>query len=121
MVKKVDMPKVRKATLNIARFIELELAHQGHTIQDASRWLDKSYSYTYYRIKGAAPIIVDELETIAKHLGYMNLYAFFKAENDYYTNTTAAGYVPATATDFNGELVASQDNNRDAESETPLD
>lgn len=68
---------------SMADFLTSELKHHEHTIRDVSRWLNRSYSYSYSRLRGDDSFTLNDLETLSKNLGYANIYALIRAQEIY--------------------------------------
>ncbi|OFR00323.1 hypothetical protein HMPREF2909_04375 [Alloscardovia sp. HMSC034E08] len=88
------------------------MKQHGYVIKDAQRWLKRSYGYTQSRIRGQDSFSMNDLETIALRLGYASIFDFIDAQKQ---------YTYGTVQQDNYEKVASQNDDRDIEAETPID
>lgn len=108
----VDNTKLHDIDQDTAKLVTYELEWHNYAIKDVSRWIKRSYGYAYARLRGQDSFCMNDLETIALHLGYTSIFDFIDAQKQH-------TYGTARQKDYS--KVASQDNNRDAESETPVD
>ena len=129
MVKDSDLRRVRDITIETSEFLQYKLKQKDFTVQDVQKWLDRSYGYTYNRITGKNSINIDELEIIAKHIGYYSILDFFNAQYEYFypPRYTVTDFKEETLYDINDDtstlntseiqLAAHHDHNKHAEQE----
>lgn len=94
-----------------ARFINYELEKREYSIRDVSKWLNRSYSYAYARLRGDDSFTLGDIETIASRLGYASIFVFIRAQEEHiYGKSRRKAYTEL-------DLAANEDINKNLERE----
>lgn len=110
MVRNEQLEPASEAAKAIARFIKEKITQKGYTVEEVAKKLGRAKSYASIRLSGLKTFSIDDLDKIAKMLGYASTFTLIAEAHEYSLGTP-------TAIPEEWNLAASEDANKQAERE----